>query len=258
MKMVRSSITKKHPKGGNKTERIDEELEIIQRQAGSMQEYLAEARLMKSVHERNGSGFQRSCFVNCITSASFLSERLTEKMRQLVIDNCIWEKEREAYGLGLVKLHGINVIYEKAVLKVELPSLLPHRKNYTDYLYKPVYLALERWCVQQQKEGLEIPLFEQATVCFLHVYDKRRSPERIRDHDNIEEKQMLDALGMFFLVSDGGLYLNTYHTTVLGEEDQTCLFLMSQECFPQWICAMERKKTISKKEGGEKTINSIG
>lgn len=47
---------------------------------------------------------------------------------------------------------------------------------------------------------------------------------RIRDHDNIEEKQVVDALGMYFLVSDSGLYLDTYHTTTLGERDCTFLF----------------------------------
>lgn len=243
----------------NRTERIEEQLEKIQRQAGSVQEYLAEARMMRSIHERSGSGFQMGCFMDCITAASYMAERLTEKLRCLVLEHCLWETEREAYGSGIVRLHGIQIAYEEGILMVELPCLLPHRKNrYTDYLYKPVHIALEDWCIRRQKQSLEIPLFEQATVCFLHVYDSRLPVSRIRDHDNIEEKQMVDALGMFFLVSDSGRYLNTYHATERGEGDRTFLFLMRQEDFPQWICRMEEGKSISKKESGNQEKNPTG
>ena len=135
------------------------------------------------------------------------------------------------------------------ILKVELPGLLSHRKNkYTDYLYKPVTMALENWCIRQQEQGEEIPQFERAAVCFLHVYDQKQSVARVRDHDNIEEKQMVDAMGMFFLVSDGGLYLDSYHTSTMGEEDRTYLFLMTQEHFPQWISSMKQEEIVSKKE----------
>ena len=75
-----------------------------------------------------------------------------------------------------------------------------------------------------------------------------QSVARVRDHDNIEEKQMVDAMGMFFLVSDGGLYLDSYHTSTMGEEDRTYLFLMTQEHFPQWISSMKQEEIVSKKE----------
>lgn len=253
------SITSGQQEGVGRTDRIEEQLEKIQRQAMGVQEYLAEARLLRTVHERNGSGFQMGCFVECITSASFTAEGLTERLRRLVLENCLWEPVRETYGAGIVSLHGISVAYENEVLTVELPGLLPHRKNrYTDYLYKPVHLALKNWCGRRQKEGLEVPLYEQATVCFLHGYDKKLSMARVRDHDNIEEKQMVDALGMFFLVSDGGMYLNTYHASVQGDEDRTVLFLMHQEAFPRWISGMEEAKLISEKEVGERVENPTG
>lgn len=242
------SITKSLWKGVNKTEQIEKQLEEIQRQAGGVQECLAEARMMRTAQERSGSAFQMSCFMDCVTEASFMAERLAGGLRRLVIENCLWKREREAYGLGLVKLHGIRVGYEAGILKVELPCLLPHRKNkYTDYLYKPVSMALENWCMRLQERGEKVPRFEQATVCFHHMYDRKQPAARVRDHDNIEEKQMVDALGMFFLVSDGGLYLDTYHTSSLGDEDRTCLFLMDQERFPQWICGKEQEGSISKK-----------
>lgn len=188
-----------------------------------------------------------------------MAERLAGGLRRLVIENCLWKREREAYGQGIVKLHGIRVGYESRILKVELPGLLPHRKSkYTDYLYKPVILALESWCIRRQEQREEVPQFERAAVCFLHVYDRKQSVARVRDHDNIEEKQMVDALGMFFLVSDGGLYLDTFHTSLLGEEDRTCLFLMDQKEFPQWIHRLEGDRKISKNETAWEGENSTG
>lgn len=239
----------------DKTEQMEKQLEEVQRQAGGLQECLAEARLIRTAQGRSGSAFQMGCFMDCVMEASFMAERLAGGLRRLVIENCLWKREREAYGLGIVKIHGIQVGYESGILKVELPGLLPHRKSkYTDYLYKPVTLALENWCIRRQEQGEEIPQFERAAVCFLHVYDRKQSVARVRDHDNIEEKQMVDALGMFFLVSDGGLYLDTFHTSLLGEEDRTCLFLMGQEEFPQWIHRLGEDRKISKNQtawGGE-------
>ena len=253
------SITRNQWREVDKTEQMEKQLEEVQRQAGGLQECLAEARLMRTAQGRSGSAFQMGCFMDCVMEASFLAERLAGGLRRLVIENCLWKREREVYGLGLVKLHGIRVEYESGVLKVELPGLLPHRKNkYTDYLYKPVTMALENWCIRRQEQGEEIPQFERAAVCFLHVYDRKQSVARVRDHDNIEEKQMIDALGMFFLVSDGGLYLDTFHTSTLGEEDKTCLFLMAQETFPRWICRLEEERKISKNKGIREVENPTG
>lgn len=226
---------------------MDRQLEAIQRTAGAVQNYLAEASVMRGVHERNGSGFQMENFVACIQEASFCSEKLTGDLRRLVLENCIRKTEREFYGLELVKVHGIYVDYEDGILKAELPFLMPHRKHsYTDYLYKPFWIALEDWCRKRKAEGKELPDYEQATICFVHMYDDRFPTGRIRDHDNIEEKQIVDALGMFFLTSDSGLFLDTYHTTMLGDQDRTFLFLMDQERFAQWIFGQELPKMISK------------
>ena len=164
------NTTRNLQRGVDKTEQIEKQLEEVQRQAGGLQECLAEARLIRTAQERSGSAFQRGCFMDCVMEASFIAEKLTGGLRRLVIENCMWKQEREAYGLGIVKLHGIRVKYEGGILKVELPGLLSHRKNkYTDYLYKPVTMALENWCIRQQEQGEEIPQFERAAVCFLHV-----------------------------------------------------------------------------------------
>lgn len=67
-------------------------------------------------------------------------------------------------------------------------------------------------------------------------------------HDNIEEKQVVDALGTYFLLSDNGLYLDTYHTTARGERDCTFLFLMDRDRFPGWIVKRQPPAPVSKNE----------
>ncbi len=237
----------------------DKQLETAQRAAGKVQDYLAEASVMWAVHERNSSGFQMENFFECIREASFCSERLTERLRRLVLEHCVRKTEREVYGRELVYVHGIRVDYEDGILQAELPFLMPHRKHpYTDYLYKPFLLALENWCRERKEQGREIPDFEQATVCFAHMYEEKGMAGRIRDHDNIEEKQMVDALGMFFLSSDGGLFLDTYHTTILGERNRTFLFLMEPERFSRWIFGGELQKAVSKKQDMKRLLKSTG
>ena len=67
------------------------------------------------------------------------------------------------------------------------------------------------------------------------MYDSGLPLTRVRDHDNLEEKHILDVVGSFFLKTDSGLYLNSYHTTMLGKEDRTYLVIMENEKFPGWL-----------------------
>lgn len=95
-------------------------------------------------------------------------------------------------------------------------------------------------------------------VCFCHVYDKGKLEVRVRDHDNIEEKQVVDALGTFFLESDGGLYLDSYHTTVMGDGDWTEVFLMDKGLFGGWIKEFYGGNGVSKNGSFRTREKSIG
>lgn len=226
---------------------------------GTVQNYLAEARVILGIHERSASGFQLKNFADCIQEAAFCSERLTGELRKLVLEYSGGGSELEAYGKSIIKIHEVLVTYVDGILRTELPFLLPHRKHpYTDYLYYPLLRAFENWCERRILDKKEIPYFEQATVCFVHMYDKKLSLGRIRDHDNIEVKQVVDALGMFFLVSDGGLSLDIYHTTVFGERNRTFLFLMEKRRFVHWILAQEQVDMVSKKEESSGSPKSTG
>ena len=79
---------------------------------------------------------------------------------------------------------------------------------------------------------MELPSYEECLVCFVHVYNKKLPlAGRVRDHDNIEEKHVLDIISSFYLKSDSGLFVDTFHMTRLGTEDGTFLFVMEQADF---------------------------
>lgn len=70
----------------------------------------------------------------------------------------------------------------------------------------------------------------------MHVYNKNLPlVGRVRDHDNIEEKHVLDIVSSFCMKSDSGFYVDTFHTTSLEMEDGTLLYVMEAKKFPGWI-----------------------
>ena len=234
-------------------------LKEAQKLAGVMQEHLAEAGGIKAAYERFASDFQYGRYGEEIEKASLCAERLTEKLRRLTMESILEPGRQREYQERVIRSHWITVGYGNGILKVELPFLLPHRKSkYTDYIYQPLFLAMEKWCGEREKKGLEVPAFREAVVCFCHVYDKGKPEIRVRDHDNIEEKQVVDALGTFFLESDGGLYLDTYHTTVMGDGDWTEVFLMEKGRFGDWIKAFYEENGVSKNRSSRRGEKSTG
>ncbi len=56
-----------------------------------------------------------------------------------------------------------------------------------------------------------MPHFSDCVVCFTQVYDQCLSTRRIRDYDNLEEKQLLDVLSTFVMADDTGLLCDAYN-----------------------------------------------
>lgn len=219
----------------------------MQKLAGILQEHLAEAGGIKTAYDRFASEFQYGRYTEAVEQASLCGEKLVGKLRKLAVESAVSREKQREYEVKLIKSHWISVRYQEGILKAELPFLLPHRKHkYTDYVYQPLFLAMEHWCEGQEAKGLEVPRYERAVVCFCHIYDRGRPEAAIRDHDNIEEKQVVDALGTFFLESDGGLYLDTYHTSSMGNGDRTEVFLVEKGRFPDWIRDFYVEKWVSK------------
>lgn len=223
------------------------QLDDAQKTAGKVEEHLAEARSILLAYTRKNSNLQYTNFCEMVLKSSINSERLTEKLRRLTLEVVLDTQKYEDYKSDLVLIHGIELEYTAGILKASMPVLIPHRKEcYTDYLYKPLYTACQHWCIKRTESKEQIPMYERCTVCFVHTYAADLPLGRVRDHDNYEEKHVLDVLSNFFLRSDSGLWTNTFHTTRLGESDRTEVYVMDSNCFSEWIGRNIPKSVIEK------------
>lgn len=216
--------------------------------AGEVEHRIADARSILYAGIRKQELRERDGLDETIMEAARNSEYLTERLRRMTLELTADPVKYKDFAKELAGIQGIGISYTDFILTIILPVLVPHRKaQYTDYLYKPLYTALQNWCRKRREQHIEIPRYENATICFIHCYDEKLPLSRVRDNDNIEEKHILDVVGSFFLKSDSGIYVNTYHETKLAEMDRTYLYVMPAGQFPKWIL-----RAGSVKEGIEK------
>ena len=216
--------------------KMRKQLDHVQQIAGDVEQRVAESRaILRSYIRKDGAAWYDG-LNDMVLEAAKNSEYLTERLRRLTLELTLDQRKYAEYKRELVAIHGIEIEYQNGILKIDLPVLIPHRKaGYTDFLYKPLYTALQHWCVKQKELEKEIPFFEYAAVAFVHEYDRTLPLARVRDHDNMEEKQILDVIDNFFLKSDNGKYLNTYHEIVVAQADRTHIYVMHREEFPLWL-----------------------
>lgn len=135
------------------------------------------------------------------------------------------------YLVQAANAQGISINEENGVLAVTMPGLLPKRQTAArnDFLMEPLFYALSTYAMSHT-----FCRFERSTVCFFHIYDKSVH-KYVRDHDNVECKQVLDAVALFFLPDDSGAYCDIYHTSRIGAADETRIYILSSEQFPFWL-----------------------
>ena len=169
-------------------------------------------------------------FVELAGTAAMRSERITCALRQLA---CQIPGYRMTYLAQAAQAQGIVVSSKEGVLSVTLPGLLPKRQAgvRNDFLMEPLFYALSQHAMSHP-----INRYKRSTVCFFHIYDSNIHPY-IRDHDNVECKQVLDAVSLFFLPDDSGAYCDIYHTSRVGAMDETQIFILSSDLFPTWLAA---------------------
>ncbi len=139
---------------------------------------------------------------------------------------------KDEYLTSAATMQGIDIQQRGGVFTITLPCLLPKRKRSrsTEYLIDPLTAALEQYV-----KAHVVQRFRRCVVCFSHVYCRDLPKRRVRDYDNLEVKQCLDAVGAYLLTDDGGLLCDIYHTTELGEADCTRIFIMEAARFPEWL-----------------------
>lgn len=218
---------------------MKKQLNEAQKLASDVERLLAESRNLVACYTRSHAESGYESLTDMVLEASKTGEKLTEKLRRLSLEVVLDDMKYEQYQSELVRIHGIEVAFSDGILEVTAPVLVPHRKeSYTDYLYKPLHTAFWQWCRKRREENKEVPEFQKCTVCFLHLYDRELPLGRVRDHDNMEEKHVLDVVSNFFLVSDGGLHADTYHLTRMAERDATKIYVMDAGKFPLWVSAL--------------------
>lgn len=134
----------------------------------------------------------------------------------------------------------IQISDENGIVLIKIPRLLPKWKNNRsgEFIVQPLFFAMDQYC-----KSHTVIRFKECAVCFVHVYDKALSLERIRDYDNIQMKHILDTIATFLMADDSGLLCDAYHTTEYGDTDCTCMYIMSQSQLPAFI---SRLKTCPK------------
>lgn len=118
-------------------------------------------------------------------------------------------------------------------LGIHLPALLPKKeKGSPDYLRAPLYRALGDFF---QKVQSDMPArTENCVIVFRHRYDKTRPERRARDHDNIEVNAIVDVIALFLLHDDSPLLCDHHYCTVMGDQDETEIYIVPRKDFSQW------------------------
>ena len=180
---------------------------LISRRIGSILDDIS--RLSNALYAMDTTDIQRypDNYETLSTDAALRAERIACRLRHLIYSSTTIRKGD--YLKSASVMHGINITYENEVLAVTLPSLLPKRRQRqsAEFLLDPLYFALEQYA----KENT-LPHYRECVVCFAQVYDQTLPTRRVRDYDNLEEKQILDLLSSFVMADDTGLLCDAYNT----------------------------------------------
>lgn len=193
-------------------------------------------RLNNALYAMNTTDIQRypDNYEVLSTDAALRAEGIACRLRHLIYASTAIKKKE--YLTSAALMQGIGIHEENGIFEIELPCLLPKRKQWksTEYLLDPLGAALAQYA-----RSHTLPSFDYCMICFAHIYAKELSGRRIRDYDNLEVKQIQDVVASFVLADDTGSLCDVFHTTELGETDSTRLFIMDRKRFPVWLA--ERK-----------------
>ena len=155
----------------------------------------------------------------------------TEEAVQAALDEVKQSRVRFR-SASAAAMQDIHIQQRNGIVEITLPCLLPKRRQArsTEYLTDPLTAALEQYV-----KSHVVKRFRHCVVCFAHIYCRDLPDRRIRDYDNLEIKQYLDAAAAWLLTDDGGLLCDVHHTTELGDADCTRMFIMEKPRFPAWL-----------------------
>ena len=178
-------------------------------------------RLQSALYAMNATDIQRypDNYEVLSTDAALRAETVACRLRHLLYVTTGVRKSE--YLTSAAETQGVEIRQRGGIVEITLPCLLPKRKqsHSTEYLIDPLTAALERYVM-----GHAVQRFRRCTICFSHNYSRENPERRVRDYDNLEVKQILDAV-----------LCDVYHTTKLADMDCTRIFVMDTSRFPVWL-----------------------
>lgn len=193
-------------------------------------------RLNSALYAMNTTDIQRypDNYEVLSTDAALRAETIACRLRHLRYASTSVKKSE--YLASAATMQGIDIQQQEGIVEITLPCLLPKRRQArsTEYLIDPLTATLEHYVKTHV-----VRRFRHCMVCFSHIYCRDLPERRVRDYDNLEVKQYLDAVAAWLLTDDGGLFCDVHHTTELGEADCTRMFIMDTPKFPAWLAERE-------------------
>jgi len=175
--------------------------------------------------------------------AAIQSEYIVQKLRRLIFETTNTSKV-EYLTQAAISLD-ISIKEVDGTVEIVLPCLIPKRKSKpTEFLSEPFYAAMSQFISSIQ---LPFERFEDCVICITHVYDKSLfNKRRIRDHNNLEIKGIIDVINLFMLIDDSGNRCDIYNSSEVADSDTTRISVMKKDMFPEWIYNhISTRKTIS-------------
>ena len=208
---------------------------LISRRIGSILDDIS--RLSNALYAMDTTDIQRypDNYEILSTDAALRAERIACRLRHLIYSSTSIQKGEYLQSASVAQ--GISIAYENGVLEVTLPGLLPKRRQRqsSEFLLDPLYFALEQYAKEQP-----LPHYRNCVVCFAQVYDQTLPTRRVRDYDNLEEKQLLDLLSTFVMADDTGLLCDAYNTTELESKTAPRSLSWKRSGFPNGLQSAKR------------------
>ena len=125
---------------------------------------------------------------------------------------------------------GYRIAKEGNTTQLTLPPILPEHERYSGKGRKYISVVLRNFLVSAL-EGTPVTRYRQCVLVFEH---QRQSAIKF-DYDNLEYKTYQDAISDIFLEGDSINALSLYQCFCLGGENQTNVYIVNAEEFPEWI-----------------------
>lgn len=123
----------------------------------------------------------------------------------------------------------------------QIPALLPKKDTGSaDYIRSFLYPALREFFRSRAPVR-----YTDCVLIYRHVYDRTRPERKRRDHDNIEINMVSDIIALYIMPDDGPSVCSHYYCSAEGSADQTEIYVVPREEFPDWLAEMLPEKEVT-------------